>query len=366
MSAAPPADESLAGDVAVPRLPRTAFALAWLLFWLLMFTVALQDHWRQGHADWWRPLLWEGSSCVVASAIVVSQWPWIHRCDHWLSRPVRWFAASLLPLLVAAPLFVALVFGLRHGVYAAMGSVYEHEPWPVVFRYETLKFSLFYVLFAAIVFGLRSHASLTAARLRAERAQTLLQQAQTLQLTQQLEPHFLFNALNTVAATVHADADRADALLTRLAALLRAATDLARRPEIALDEELRLLDAYAAIMRERFSDRVAVSFDIDPAARGCRVPSLILQPLLENVFRHVVEPRATLTTVRVCAQVSAGLLRLDVQDDGGVLPAQPALGVGLSNLRQRLALRYGTRASLTLDTVPDGGVRARIELPCES
>lgn len=366
MPTATPADESLAGDVPVARLPRAAFALAWGVFWGLMVTVGIQDYLRQGQADWWKPVLWEGSSFLVASAIVVLQWPWIHRCDRWLGHPVRWFTASLLPLLGVAPLFVAVVFGLRHGVYAAMGLTYEHEPWPVVFRYETLKFSLFYALFAAIVFGLRSHAALTATRLRAERARTLLQQARTLQLTQQLEPHFLFNALNTIAAIVHTDADRADALLTRLAALLRAATDLARRPEVTLDEELRLLEAYAAIMRERFSDRVMVSFDTDPAVRTCQVPSLILQPLLENVFRHAVEPRATLTTVHIRANTSEGGLRLEVEDDGGVLPTRPAFGVGLSNLQQRLALRYGARASLTLDAVPGGGVRARIELPCES
>ena len=103
--------------------------------------------------------------------------------------------------------------------------------------------------------------------------------AQLKLLHAQIEPHFLFNALNTIASTIHTDPNLADALLTKLAALLRAATELARQPETTLDEELRLLEAYAAIMRQRFAERVDVRFDIDDSARPCRVPTLLLQPL---------------------------------------------------------------------------------------
>lgn len=367
MAAEDTADETPAVDTPVARLPTRAFAIAWAVFWTLMATIAIQDHLRQGHADWWKPLLWEGSSFVVASVMAALHAPWILRTDRLLARPAHWFAANLLPLLPAAPVFVVLVYGIRHGAYAALGLRYEHEPWPIVLRYEALKFALFYALFVAVLFGMRSFAALGASRLRAERARTLLQQAQSLQLTQQLEPHFLFNALNTIAATVHTDPQRADALLTRLAALLRAATDLARRPEIALDEELRLLEAYGEIMRERFADRVALSFDVDAGARRCLVPALVLQPLLENAFLHAVEPRAERTAVHVRAHVAEGRLRLEVADDGGAWPSTPAFGVGLSNLQQRLALRYGAHATLQVEGAPAGrGVRARIELPCES
>jgi LytS/YehU family sensor histidine kinase len=261
---------------------------------------------------------------------------------------------------------VIAVYALRHGVYAAIGETYRHEPWPEVFRYEIIKFGLFYLLFVAILFGVRSHVAMSAERVRAEQARALVQQAQLLQLTQQIEPHFLFNALNTIAATVHTNADLADSLLTRLAALLRAATDLTRQPEVELAEELRLLEAYVAIMRERFADRVDVRFEVDASARRCRVPTLVLQPLLENAFRHAVEPRAAHTTIRVLAQVENARLTLAIEDDGGVLSPATAFGVGLSNLQRRLALRYGGAATLALEPRPGGGVIARIELPCES
>jgi two-component system, LytTR family, sensor kinase len=353
-------------DANPPRLPLTGFLVAWVAFWILMLTIAVQEHLREGHADIWKPLLWEGTAFLVASVILGTQWLRLQSHDHLLARPWRWFATNLVWLPLAAVLFVVGIYAIRHGVYALIGETYNHAAWPVVFRYEILKFSLFYLLFVAILFGVRSHVAMSAERVRAERARALVQQAQLLQLTQQLEPHFLFNALNTIAATVHADPDLADTLLTRLAALLRAATDLTRRPEIELAEELRLLDAYVAIMRARFADRVSVHFEVADRARTCRVPTLALQPLIENAFRHAVEPRSVPTTIHVRAQVADARLTLAVEDDGGVLPAHPEFGVGLSNLRHRLALRYGERAQLTLSRRPTGGVSARIEMPCES
>ncbi len=351
-------------DATLPPAPRAGFVLAWGAFWLLMLLLAVQDHLRQGHSDLWKPLLWEGSSFVVATLLLGAQWRRIHRFDALLARPWRWFAAHLAWLPPAALAFVAAVYALRHGVYALLGQTYAHEPWALVLRYETLKFALFYVLFVGVLFGVRSHAALAASRLRAERSHALLQRAQLLQLTQQLEPHFLFNALNTIAETVHTDPELADTLLTRLAALLRAATDLARQPEAALRDEIALVEGYAAIMRERFADRVTVRFDIDPAAADCRVPTLALQPLLENAFRHAVEPRREPTTVVVGARREGARLRLWVEDDGGTLRAAPSSGVGLDNLRRRLALRYGRDARLTLAPRAGGGVAARIELPC--
>jgi two-component system, LytTR family, sensor kinase len=360
----PPALPSTPPDGPTAPMPLTGFAVAWAIFWVLLVTVGVQDHLRQGGTELWKPLLWEGSSFVVASAIVWVQWRRASRLDHMLARPWRWFALGLQWLPLAAPLFVALVYALRHGVYALLGQSYVHEAWGAVFRYEMLKFSVFYLLFVAVFFGIRSHAALSNARIHLERERRLAQQAQLLQLTQQIEPHFLFNALNTIASTIHTDPELADTLLTRLAALLRAATDLARSPETSLDEELRLLEGYAAIMRQRFAERVEVRFEIDPAARACRVPTLLLQPLLENAFRHGVERRPQHTTIVVRAARDPQRLLLEVQDDGGELAPEPVFGVGLSNLRQRLQARYGEQATLALRARASGGVVARIELPC--
>jgi len=197
----------------------------------------------------------------------------------------------------------------------------------------------------------------------AQRQQT--QAAQLAQLTQQLQPHFLFNALNTIAATIHTAPERADSLLTRLAALLRATADLTRRPQCTLDEELGLLDGYAAIMCERFADRVTLRQEIDDAARACRVPTLSIQPLLENAFRHGVERCSGRTDLVVRAVCRDARLRIEVEQSQGSVPAAPTHGVGLDTLRQRLAALYGARASFGLESLTPGGALAWFELPCE-
>jgi two-component system, LytTR family, sensor kinase len=344
---------------------------AWLLFWALLAAVAVQDHSRSGQTDLWRPLFWEGSSCLVLTPIVWLHWRAQARAEALLGEPWRWFAVNLLPLLVIAPLFVALVYGLRHAVYALLGMVYVHAPWPQVLLYESVKLALFYSLFVAVTFGVRSHRAMSAQQLRAEQALALTRQAQLLQLAQQLEPHFLFNALNTIASTLHTDPQRADALLMRLAALLRAATELARRPFSTLAEELVLLENYAAIMCERFGDRVQLSFEIEPRARACRLPTLALQPLLENAFRHGVEKDAADAQIVLSARCDAQLppaqrLLLTLRCSSGRVPTDWQPGVGLSNLRERLATAYGPAATLTLHSGPNGvGSVAQVELPGE-
>lgn len=341
-----------------------ALAVGWLLFWALLAAVAVQDHLRGGHHDLWRPLLWEGSSCLVLTPLAWWFWRAQPAHDALLARPWRWFLRNLVPLPLIPPLFVAIVFALRHAVHDAVGSPYRHEPWAQVLMYESVKITLFYLLFVALVFGIRSHRALAAEQLRAERALALSRQAQLLQLAQQVEPHFLFNALNTIASTIHNDPQRADALLMRLAALLRAATELSRRPFAPLADELQLLEGYAAIMQERFADRVQVAFEIDPAASEGRVPTLLLQPLLENAFRHGVERESALAHVRVQVRRTQQRLRVDVHCSAGMVPDAPQPGVGLANLRERLRTAYGDDAQLELEPGAGGrGSVASIELP---
>ncbi|MDC8770448.1 sensor histidine kinase [Roseateles albus] len=367
-TAANSADPVAADLRALLPVPRFAFALAWALLWVLMASVEVQDYWRNGHSGIWRPLVWQGTSCLVSTLLILLQARFVARHDALLAHPWRWFASQLRWLPLVAVVFVALVFMLRHGVYALLGERYEHQPWGELFLYESLKFSAYYLLFIAIFFGIRSYVAMVAAQLRAERSQALARQAQLLQLAQQIEPHFLFNALSTISEIIHSNPQLADTLLSRLAALLRAATDLTRRPESTLGEELRLLEGYAAIMDERFADRVSTRFEIDASLCAFKVPTLLLQPLLENAFRHGVEKHLGQAQITVRAQREGKhCMRLSVQDDvGRLLPQQqPVFGAGLSNLRERLATRFGSEASLTLRSRGEGaGVEAEIVLPC--
>ena len=343
---------------------RKALLLGWCAFWLLMMAVGVQDELRHGQLPLWRPLLYESTSALVATALALLQWRLAQRLDPLLPQPRRWFTRLLLWAPGLALGFVGLVYGLRHAVHALIGVPYRHEPWAQVIVYESLKFAIFYLLFSGVQFGVRSFLAWNAERLNSERQARLVQQAQLAQLTQQLQPHFLFNALNTVSSLIHTDPDLADGLLTQLAALLRAATDAGQRPEQPLADELVLLRAYAAIMTQRFGDRVQMDWEIDAAAAACRVPTFCVQPLLENCFRHVVERRRAATHITVRARCSAGLLRIEVEDDGDGPLESAAFGVGLGNLQRRLEALHGARARLALQSRAGAGTLAFLELPC--
>jgi hypothetical protein len=353
----------------LPKRSLAAALLAWVLFWALMVLVAIEDFRRDGGTAIWQPVLWETSSALVASGLLLLQRRFTARHDVLISQPWRWAAlqARWLPLYWIA--FAPLAFGIRHLVYGWAGASYDHEPWGEVLVYEALKITVFVSLFTAVGFGLLSWRQLLDERVHVQRAQALLREAELARLTRQMQPHFLFNALNTVSSLMHVDVARADATLVRLADVLRAAMDLGARPQASLAEELRLARAYAAVMAERFEDRVALDWEIEDAAMHVSLPAVSLQPLLENVFRHTVERRREMTRVRVSAACREGELVLRVEDDGGRLDGEAApggQGVALANLRARLEALHGARAGFTLSALAPRGVRAEMRVPCVS
>ena len=347
---------------------KIAFGIAWLLFWTLMMLVAVEDYRRDGGSAWWQPMLWEGSSALVATLLLFIQRRIGARYNHLIATPWRWFAiqACIMPLYWIA--FVPLAFGIRHAVYSLAGSSYDHEPWGQVFVYESLKITVFAGLFTVIAFGLLSWRELIGARLRAEQANALLREAQLQSLARQMQPHFLFNALNTISSLMHTDVQRADAVLVQLSDMLRAALALGQRPQAALEEELRLARAYAGVMEGRFDGRAQIEWRIEESVLGVPLPAMSVQPLLENVFKHTVERRRAPTRILVSAAREGESLVLRVEDDAGRLDADQAgeSGIGLANLRARLAALHGERASLALSQLEPGGVRTEVRLPCAS
>ncbi len=343
---------------------KLVFAVAWALFWLLMVSVAVQDYVNDDGAAYWQPVLWETSSMVVMTMLLLVQRHFSHRHIRLIATPRRWFLLQLawLPLYWAA--FTPLAFGIRHGVYALAGLSYEHDPWAATFVYESLKITVFFSLFVLIEFGILSYYELLEEKLRAEHANALLREAQLQRLAQQMQPHFLFNALNTISSLMHSDVDKADATLMQLAEVLRTTLDVSDRHQAPLATELKLVRGYAAVMEERFGERVAIRWDIAPAASDCPVPVMSLQPLLENIFKHTVEQRRQPTRILVAASVADGALVVRIEDDSGVLAPAAGGGIGMANLRERLDVMYGARASLALSQLSPAGVRAEMRLPC--
>ncbi|RFP18884.1 MULTISPECIES: sensor histidine kinase [unclassified Duganella] len=357
----------------LPKRTQITIAAAWILFWLLMNVTAVQEYLRDHEHGVWKPILWESSSALTGTLLLLAQRHFTRRYDHLLAQPLRWFARQLVWLPIYWVLFVPIAFGIRAGVYALAGETYEHMPWPQTFMYEDVKMTVFFSIFATIMFGVLSYHAMQNEKLRVERVNASLREAQLLRLTQQMQPHFLFNALNTISSLMHSDVARADAMLIQLADVLRATLDVSEQHQVTLEMELRLLRGYAALMSERFSDRVHIDWRIDDALLGCQVPVMSMQPLLENIFKHTVERRRQATGITISASRDQDVMLLRLEDDGGMLPAanaardaRPNGGIGVRNLRERLAALYGAGASFDLIQLSPAGVRAEMRLPCVS
>ena len=203
--------------------------------------------------------------------------------------------------------------------------------------------------------------------LQASRLEARLAEAQLHALRMQLHPHFLFNTLNAISTLVlKEETAGAGRMINRLSDFLRATLE-GRSAEVSLEEEVDFTAQYLAIEQCRFGERLRVDIEVEPAVRGALVPSLLLQPLVENAVRHGIAPRERGGRLRVTARRAADALRLTVEDDGPGLSAAAASGhgIGLANTRARLAQRYGEAHRFALDTSPLGGLRATIELPFE-
>jgi signal transduction histidine kinase len=184
-------------------------------------------------------------------------------------------------------------------------------------------------------------------------------------LNMQLQPHFLFNTLNTIAELVHHDADTADRMITGLSDLLRGALDLGTQQVIALEKEVELLRLYVDIQQARFGERLQVSIIVDEDVRAAMVPALLLQPLVENAIRHGLAKRVAAGRIAVHARRTGGEVRIDVANDGPEGPPEDgALSerVGLGITRARLEALYGAAHRLTLSRT-DGGARVSIQIP---
>jgi two-component system LytT family sensor kinase len=201
--------------------------------------------------------------------------------------------------------------------------------------------------------------------LQAAQLETQLARAQLDALKMQLQPHFLFNTLNTISVLMQEDVVSANRMLVRLGDLLRITLKSANTNEISLRQELDFLRSYLEIEQTRFQDRLRIRIEAEPDALEARVPNLILQPLVENAIRHAVAPRAQETLVEIYAERVNGQLRMTVRDDGDGLKKNDceSNGIGLTNTRARLEKLYGAAQSFKLSKVQERGLEIAITIP---
>ena len=278
--------------------------------------------------------------------------------------------AIVVPTALVVVYLAALVWrGFINGGYVVFMQEHEMlEGWGRIFTGALISTYLL-LCWSALYFGIYYYESVQKEREATLRATALAQEAQVKMLRYQLNPHFLFNTLNAISTLIlDRDNDTASLAVNRLSAFLRHTLDQDPMKKVTLRQELEALDLYLGIEQLRFGDRLRLQHEVDPAALDALVPSLLLQPLVENALKYAIAPAESGGKLHIGARVIGQRLVLHVADDGpGV--ANTALlgvgrGVGLRNTRERLDVLYGARARFAShNTQP--GLRIDIEFPAE-
>lgn len=339
-----------------------------------------------------------------------------HGAQYWTCQVVGWGAYSALgltvgamengwraPIVIGYVLFFAYSIALSHG----LRSVIRHRGWMTLPLWRALpRFAAAVVIMAAVQAtlvvalngllegprGLWSapssivymflylcvvgaiwsilYVSLTALRHSREtrrneiRMKMALSEAELRALEAQVNPHFLFNCLNSIRGMIVEDAAQAQDMVTRLANLLRYNLQRDRRHTVPLASEVEAVSDYLALESIRFEDRLRVHLQVDEAARQTPVPPMLLQTLVENAIKHGVEELPAGGDLCIRARVENRTLRIDVENAGRLGPPRPdATQIGLSNARERLRILYGESASLELADSGEGRVAATILIP---
>jgi hypothetical protein len=213
----------------------------------------------------------------------------------------------------------------------------------------------------------RVEAEHAAARLRAGAIERQALQAQLRLLQAQIEPHMLFNTLANLQGLIAIDPVRAGDMLDGLIQYLRATLSVSRSETTTLEQEFTAMGAYLGLMGVRMGERLRYRFDLPPALRAARLPTMLLQPLVENAIVHGVEPKVDGGEIVISAAIEGDCLAVEVRDTGLGLGQHhaPGGGVGVTTSRERLAVLYGERAALTLGPAHPQGTLARLTLPVE-
>jgi LytS/YehU family sensor histidine kinase len=203
--------------------------------------------------------------------------------------------------------------------------------------------------------------------LETSRLEASLRQAELDALRQRLHPHFLFNSLQNISVLTEHDPVTSSRMLTKLGDLLRVSLRGDARPETTLESEIALTRTYLAVEEMRFGDRLSTCVDLEPGTERALVPSLLLQPIVENAIRHGLEPAGRAGVIVIRSRIAADTLVLTITDNGAGPPAEgaaaPRFGIGLGATCERLALMYPGRHTFSMRAAAAGGTEVRLTLP---
>lgn len=291
-------------------------------------------------------------------------------------RPLVTWGASALALAVAV-VAAATINGWAQSVSLGTQT-----------NFATIVLSVFYIdltllgAWSALYYAINYYLQVEEQADRLERLEAQATSAQLAMLRYQLNPHFLFNTLNSISTLVLLkQTEPANAMLTRLSSFLRHTLVMQPGGKVSVEQEVETLKLYLDIERMRFEERLRTVFKVDPGAARASLPSLLLQPLVENAIKYAVSPQEEGARISLTAQVIGNRLRVTVADTGPGLQGRPlamraydnlgtshrpvSTGVGLANIRDRLAQAYGEDHRFEILTPPEGGFTVIIELPYE-
>jgi len=356
-----------------PLLARPARFVAYLIAWLaggLLMAALLR---ALGPRPWPDAFVFAVPVTVGYGFVVLSAW-WVCR-----SHPLPGASAgTALPAQLGAALQTQLGAALQtSAVWTAAGTIYAValHAWGGlgpdrvgILRDAAVLFIAgipLYLVSAALHYLFLAFEAAHAAERRVLESEVAAREAELRALRAQLNPHFLFNSLNSINALVGADPEAARRMCERLGDFLRRTLALGARDAVTLGEELALVDRYLDIEQVRFGSRLRVECELDPSASVCRVPPLLLQPLVENAIKHGVSAVEGRGRVGLRAALEGNWLAVEVTDNGPGFPAGAELGHGLRNIMERLNGYYGDSAQLQWQC-GEGGTKVWLRIPCAS
>jgi len=289
----------------------------------------------------------------------------------WMARRFRFesgrWAAALCAHIGASAVLTVIQILLGETVITLLGlrpmlAFWKKVDYSFVANFQSSLPTYWLILFAYLAFDY--YVKYRDRELRGVQLAAELSRAQLQALKMQLEPHFLFNTLNSISSLMYRDVEAADAMLVRLSEFLRLTLDRELDQEVTLQEELEFVRRYLEIEKIRFEDRLTVSVDVGHDVGEARVPTLALQPLIENAIHHGIASRLAGGSIAIRARRDDGTLRISVADDGVASCGEhPRERIGLANTRARLEQLYGAAQRFTFGASPAGGFVVEMVIP---